>query len=53
MAILRFRRCRSPRSNQEWAAAAPWDAGVPYGIALAIAALWVYSDTPFMKSLGM
>src|SRR2546423_422333 len=29
------------------------DAGVPYGIALAIAALWVYSDTPFMKSLGM
>ena len=28
------------------------DAGVPYGIALAAAALAVYPDTPWMKALG-
>ena len=41
-------------------AAQPWaarlhqkDCGVPYGIALAAAALFVYPDTAFMKSMGM
>jgi Flp pilus assembly protein protease CpaA len=29
------------------------DSGVPYGIALALAALAIYPDTPWMKSLGM
>jgi len=54
--ILRFRLMPLPAllANQERAKRLHrMDAGVPYGIALAIAALWVYSDTPFMKSLGM
>jgi len=29
------------------------DTGIPYGIALAFAALLIYPDTPWMKSLGM
>ena len=29
------------------------DAGVPYGIALAIGALMVYPDTVWMKALGI
>jgi prepilin peptidase CpaA len=29
------------------------DGGVPYGIALAAAALCVYPDTPWMKAIGM
>jgi len=54
--IMRFRLMPLPAmlANQEWAKRLHrMDAGVPYGIALALAALWVYSDTPFMKSLGM
>src|SRR5437660_1812855 len=54
--IMRFRLMPLPRllADQEWAKRLHrMDAGVPYGIALAIAALWVYSDTPFMKSLGL
>ena len=54
--IMRFRLMPLPAllANQEWAKRLHrMDAGVPYGIALAIAALWVYADTPFMKSLGM
>src|ERR1051325_5688182 len=54
--IMRFRLMPLPAllANQEWAKRLHrMDAGVPYGIALAIAALWVYSDTPLMKSLGM
>jgi prepilin peptidase CpaA len=54
--IIRFRLMPLPAllADQEWAKRLHrMDAGVPYGIALAIAALWVYSDTPFMKSLGM
>src|SRR5947209_8148877 len=54
--IMRFRLMPLPAllANQEWAKRLHrMDAGVPYGIALAIAALWVYSDTAFMKSLGM
>jgi prepilin peptidase CpaA len=54
--IMRFRLMPLPAllANQEWAKRLHrMDAGVPYGIALAIAALWVYAETPFMKSLGM
>src|SRR3954463_1294560 len=54
--IMRFRLMPLPAllANQEWAKRLHrMDAGVPYGIALAIAALWVYADTPFMKSLGI
>ena len=54
--IMRFRLMPLPAllANQEWAKRLHrMDAGVPYGIALALAALWVYSDTPLMKSLGM
>ena len=54
--IMRFRLMPLPAllANQEWAKRLHrMDAGVPYGIALAVAALWVYADTPFMKSLGM
>jgi prepilin peptidase CpaA len=29
------------------------DAGVPYGIALAAAALAVYPDTPWMKAIAL
>jgi prepilin peptidase CpaA len=53
--IMRFRLMPLPAllADQEWAKRLHrMDAGVPYGIALAIAALWVYADTPFMKSLG-
>ena len=54
--IMRFRLMPLPGllANQEWAKRLHrMDTGVPYGIALAIAALWVYADTPFMKSAGM
>ena len=54
--IMRFRLTPLPAllANQEWAKRLHrMDAGVPYGIALAIAALWVYSETSFMKSLGI
>ncbi len=53
--IMRFRLMPLPGvlADQEWAKRLHrMDAGVPYGIALALAALWVYSETPFMKSLG-
>src|ERR1043166_4698930 len=56
LAIMRFRLMPLPAllAEQEWAKRLHrMDAGVPYGIALAIAALWVYSDTAFMKSLGL
>jgi len=54
--IMRFRLMPLPAvlANQEWAKRLHrMDTGVPYGIALAIAALWVYADTPFMKSAGL
>src|SRR5436190_1750710 len=54
--VMRFRLMPLPAmlAEQEWAKRLHrMDAGVPYGIALAIAALVVYSDTPWMKSLGM
>src|SRR5262249_6554009 len=41
-------------SGQEWAMRLHrMDAGVPYGIALAAAALLVYPDTAFMKAVGL
>jgi len=56
LAILRFRAVPLPRmlANQEWAQRLHrMDTGIPYGIALALAALMIYPDTPWMKSLGM
>jgi prepilin peptidase CpaA len=55
LAILRFRLLPLPAllAEQEWAKRLHrLDAGVPYGIALAAAALIVYPDTPWMKALG-
>ena len=54
--IMRFRLMPLPRflANQEWAKRLHrMDAGVPYGIALAIAALWVYTDTALMRPSGL
>ena len=54
--IMRFRLMPLPAllADQEWAKRLHrMDAGVPYGIALAFAALMIYPDTPWMKSLGM
>ena len=54
--IMRFRLMPLPAllADQEWAKRLHrMDTGVPYGIALAIAALWVYADTPFMKAAGL
>jgi prepilin peptidase CpaA len=56
LAILRFRDMPLPASlaRQEWVTRLHQkDTGVPYGIALALAALLIYPDTPWMKSLGM
>ena len=56
LAILRFRLMPLPSflANQEWAKRLHrMDTGIPYGIALALAALLIYPDTPWMKSLGM
>jgi prepilin peptidase CpaA len=54
IAILRFRMMPLPAAlaNQEWLQRLHrMDAGIPYGIALAVAALMIYPDTPWMKSL--
>jgi prepilin peptidase CpaA len=51
LALLHFRLMPLPRilAKQEWARRLHRkDCGVPYGIALAAAALAVYPDTPFM-----
>ena len=56
IAILRFRMMPLPSAlaGQEWAKRLHrMDTGIPYGIALALAALMIYPDTPWMKSLGM
>jgi prepilin peptidase CpaA len=56
LAVMRFRLIPLPAAlaNQEWAKRLHrMDAGVPYGIALAFAALAIYPDTAWMKSLGM
>jgi len=55
-AILRFRAVPLPRmlAGQEWAQRLHrMDNGIPYGIALALAALIIYPHTPWMTSLGM
>ena len=54
--VLRFRISPLPRvlAGEEWVLRLHrMDAGVPYGIALASAALLVYPDTVWMKTLGM
>ena len=54
--ILRFRLMPLPAilADQEWAKRLHrMDAGVPYGIALALAALLIYPDTAWMKATGM
>jgi prepilin peptidase CpaA len=53
--IIRFRLMPLPNAlqNQAWIVRLHrMDAGVPYGIALAAAALLVYPETPWMKLLG-
>jgi prepilin peptidase CpaA len=53
--IIQFRKWPLPRAlhGQDWIMRLHRaDAGVPYGIALAVAALLVYPDTPFMKAIG-
>jgi len=41
-------------ADQEWAQRLHrMDSGIPYGIALALAALIIYPHTPWMTSLGM
>jgi prepilin peptidase CpaA len=53
--VMRFRLMPLPGAlaNQEWAKRLHrMDSGVPYGIALALAALAIYPDTAWMKSLG-
>jgi len=56
LAIMRFRLMTLPPAlaNQEWVNRLHrMDSGIPYGIALAVAALMIYPDTPWMKSLGL
>ena len=44
----------SPLSTQEWALRLhERDSGVPYGIALAVAALLVYPDTPWIRAVDL
>jgi prepilin peptidase CpaA len=55
VALLQFRMWPLPRllAGQEWAERLhSKDAGVPYGIALAAAALAVYPDTPWMAAIA-
>lgn len=54
--IIRFRVWPLPHflARQDWAQRLHrQDAGVPYGIALAIAALLIYPETVLMKPVGM
>jgi prepilin peptidase CpaA len=56
LVTLRFRAMPMPRFlvGKVWAERLHQaDAGVPYGIALAAAALLVYPETPFMKAVGL
>jgi prepilin peptidase CpaA len=56
IALLQFRLMPLPRflAGQEWAERLHLkDAGVPYGIALAAAALCIYPDTSWMKFVAM
>jgi prepilin peptidase CpaA len=54
--LIQFRMAPLPRllAGQGWAERLHRkDAGVPYGIALAAAALAIYPDTPWMKAIAM
>jgi len=56
IALLQFRMMPLPRllAGREWAERLHQkDAGVPYGIALAAAALCIYPDTSWMKAVAM
>ncbi len=56
VAIIRFRLLPLPEvlARQEWLMRLHrLDSGVPYGIALAAAALLIYPETPWMKALGI
>jgi len=55
LAMIRFRLLTLPTvlSRQEWIKRLhKLDGGVPYGIALAAAALLIYPETPWMKAFG-
>jgi prepilin peptidase CpaA len=55
LAMIRFRLLPLPQilARQEWLKRLhQLDAGVPYGIALAAAALLIYPETPWMKTAG-
>ena len=54
--MIRFRFTPLPAflARQEWAQRLHrMDAGVPYGIALAAAALLIYPETPWMTAGGL
>jgi len=56
LAMIRFRLLPLPKvlAGQAWLQRLHrLDSGVPYGIALAVAALLIYPDTAWMKTLGM
>jgi len=56
IAMIRFRLVPLPEvlARQEWLKRLHrLDGGIPYGIALAAAALLVYPETPWMKALGI
>ena len=55
LAMMRFRLMPLPKflAGQDWLKRLhQLDGGIPYGIALAAAALLIYPETPWMKSLG-
>lgn len=56
LAMIRFRLMPLPKplARQEWLQRLhQLDSGVPYGIALAVAALMIYPETAWMKTLGL
>ena len=56
LAMIRFRLLPLPKilAGQEWLQRLHrLDSGVPYGIALAVAALLIYPHTPWMKAIGI
>jgi prepilin peptidase CpaA len=56
LAVVYFRMMPLPESleRQAWALRLhKFDAGIPYGVALAAAALMVYPDTVYMRAVGL
>lgn len=54
--LLQLRAWPMPQilAKQQWIARLHnFDTGIPYGIALAIAGLMVYPETPYMRALGV